>query len=81
MIEDMIDFFFLKILPVIFVMIVLGLLVIVPIAIKQNAEYQNCLKECFMQEHKTKECEYMLWKYENRTKNNTTVMPMPVVVR
>jgi len=36
---------------------------------------------CFMQEPRTKECELVLYKYENRTKHTTTVMPMPVVVR
>lgn len=39
------------------------------------------IEKCFMQEPRTKECELVLYKYENRTKNTTTVMPMPVVVR
>ena len=35
---------------------------------------------CFMQEPRTKECELVLYKYENRTKHTTTVMPMPMVI-
>lgn len=37
--------------------------------------------ECFMQEQRTKECELVLYKYEHRPKNYTTVVPMPVVAR
>lgn len=43
----------------------------------QNEE----IKACFMQEPRTKECEYILYRYENRSKHTTTVVPMPVVVR
>ena len=42
---------------------------------------RNEVDNCFMQEPRTKECELVLFKYENRTKHTTTVMPMPVVVR
>ena len=47
------------------------------VCVQENRE----VDQCFMQEPRTKECELVLYKYENRTKHTTTVMPMPVVVR
>ena len=51
------------------------------IAYKADKEQQTEVERCFMQEPRTKECELVLYKYENRRKHTTTVMPMPVVVR
>ena len=60
---------------------IIFLVSIVPFACYYNAKQEEELRECFMQEVKTKECEYKLYRYENRGKNHTTVMPMPVVIR
>jgi len=61
--------------------LVIFLIIIVPVACYHDAKLEEELRECFMQEVKTKECEYKLYRYENRSKNHTTVMPMPVVIR
>lgn len=56
----------------------------IPSCIKEDKARQEQIKECFMQEPRTKECEYLLWQYElkkKEPKNRTTVMPMPVIVR
>lgn len=45
-------------------------------AIKEQKEVDYC----FMQEPRTKECELVLYKYENR-RYHRKVMPTPVVVR
>lgn len=74
------DWFFEYVLPTFFTAIVVLILVGLPVACVNDARQEQIRKECFMQDVKTKECEYILWKYENRTKSNTTVMPMPVVV-
>lgn len=77
----MIDFLMNKVVMPFLILILLGMIIGVPIIIVQNERYESFLKDCFMQEHKTKECEYALWKYENRTKTHSTVVPMPVVIR
>lgn len=62
---------------------VLGIFCI-PSCIEQDKRERQQIKECFMQEPRTKECEYILWNYElkqNTPKNNTRVMPMPMVIR
>ena len=81
--KEMIDWFFEYVLPVLFVGLIVFLLACIPLAYKNDVKQEQIRKDCFMQEVKTKECEYILWKYENRTKSNTTVMPVsvPVVVR
>ena len=53
----------------------------IPSCIKQENEQQRQVEECFMQEQRTKECEYILWKYElnkKEPKHHPTVMPMPI---
>lgn len=34
--------------------------------INANKQYEQQLEECFMQEPRTKDCEFVLWKHENR---------------
>ena len=34
--------------------------------IKASKEYEQMLEECFKQEPRTKDCEFVLWRYENR---------------
>lgn len=56
----------------------------IPSCIEQEKRYQQQIKECFMQEPRTKECEYILWKYElkqNKPKYNPTLMPKPMIIR
>lgn len=79
----MIDWFFEYVLPTFFTAILVLILVGLPASCINDAKQEQVIKECFMQDVKTKECEYILWKYENRTKSNTNVMPVsvPVVVR
>lgn len=79
----MIDWFFEYVLPTFFTAILVLVLVGLPVACVNEGKQEQVIKECFMQDVKTKECEYILWKYENRTKSNTNVMPVsvPVVVR
>lgn len=48
--------------------------ILVLIMLCENKE----LKRCFMQEPKTKECEYVLWRYENRDKTSTVAVPVVV---
>lgn len=76
----MIDWFFENVLPTVIVALIVLILVGLPVACVNEGKQEQIRKECFMQKVKTKECQYILWKYENRTKSNTTVMPMPVVV-
>lgn len=56
-------------------------LVVLGICIYAYVQEINEVDRCFMQEPRTKECELVLYKYENRTKHMATVMPMPVVAR
>lgn len=57
------------------------LLVVTGLFIYASVNESREVERCFIQEPRTKECELVLYKYENRTKHTTTVMPMPVVVR
>lgn len=41
---------------------------------------QDRLKDCYIQEPRTKECQYEIWKYENREKSTHHVVPMPIVI-
>lgn len=34
--------------------------------INKSKEYEQRLEECFKQEPRTKDCEFVLWKHENR---------------
>ena len=45
-------------------------------AIVNRAEEQEQLEICFKQELRTKDCEYRLWKYENRRKTSTVAVPV-----
>ena len=91
MIDDIADFIMEYILtPFICVAIVgfVGLCVVglfcIPSCIMKDRAEQEQIKECFMQEPRTKECEYILWRYElkeKEPKHHTAVMPMPIVVR
>lgn len=42
--------------------------------IKTAYEREKELKECYFQSPKSPECEYMIWKYENRNKNSDVIM-------
>lgn len=54
-----------KIFAVFFITIlIVGVCVSIPFFIIQDMKYQDYLKKCYMQEQKTKQCEYALWKYE-----------------
>lgn len=64
MIEDIFDFFMTKIMPCIFMILVIGFICLIPSCIKYDVKRTNQVKECFMQDVKTKECEYILWKEE-----------------
>ena len=61
--------------------LIIFLVTMIPVACYYNAKQEEELRECFMQEIKTKECEYKLYRYEHKRNNHTTVMPMPIVVR
>ena len=86
--DDIMEFIMLKIIMPILVFgslifLIIGICVI-PSCIKQDINEKQEVERCFMQEPRTKECEYILWKYELKMKkptSRTTVMPMPVVVR
>lgn len=91
MIEDVMIFIVEKIITPFFIITiilficfcVLGIFFI-PSCIEQDKRERQQIKECFMQEPRTKECEYILWNYElkrNTPKNNTRVMPTPMVIR
>lgn len=80
-VRTMLDFIVEKVIMPFLILLLLGVIIGTPILFIQHNRYEAFLKDCFMQEHKTKECEYALWKCENRTKTQTTVVPMPVVVR
>lgn len=77
----MTDFIVDKIVIPLFILFILATLISVPVLFVQHRQHEAFLKDCFMQEHRTKECEYALWKYENRTKTQSAIVPMPVVVR
>ena len=47
---------------------------------QEEEQQQKEVERCFVQEPRTKECELVLYKYENRKKNTTTAVPvfMPI---
>lgn len=63
-----------------FILVIL-LFLVIGLCIYDFVKESREVDRCFIQEPRTKECELVLYKYENRTKHTTTVMPMPVVVR
>lgn len=67
-IDDVIPWVF----AVFFVFLVALLVFCIYCAAKEGEE----IKECYMQEIKTKECEYKLWRYENRDKTHTAAVPV-----
>lgn len=86
--DDIIEFILLKILFPIFVfgilIFVIGGIFTIPSCIKEEQEEKQRVEACFMQEPRTKECEFVLWQHElnmKKPESRTTVMPMPVVVR
>lgn len=86
--DDIIEFIMLKILLPVLVFgilsIVVGGIFLIPSCIKEEQEEKQRVEACFMQEPRTKECEFVLWQHELKMKkpeSRTTVMPMPVVVR
>lgn len=86
--DDIIDFILFKILLPVFVFgllfIVVGVIFAIPSSIKEAQEEKQRIESCFMQEPRTKECEFALWQHEfemTKPESRTTVMPMPVVVR
>lgn len=62
---------------ILFISIVLAGMVIAGYCQKQ---YDDGLKACYMQEPRTQDCEFMIWKYENRDKSSHHIMPVPVVI-
>ena len=56
----------------------------IPSCIKKDAEEKKQIEECFMQEPRTKECEFILWKHElkmSKPRNTHSTMVMPMVIR
>jgi hypothetical protein len=54
---------------VIIVVTILGFLAIDKVIsdnINKSKEYEKRLEECFKQEPRTKDCEFVLWRHENR---------------
>lgn len=51
-------------------LIICGLYWIIGVVIEDERQ----LKECFFQSPKTPECEYRLWKYENRDKSSDYIV-------
>jgi hypothetical protein len=86
--DGIIEFLMEKIIIPIFVfglaiIMILGIIAI-PLCIKQEAQEKQRIESCFMQEPRTKECEFALWQHELemiKSESRTTVMPMPVVVK
>lgn len=77
----MIDFMVEKMLmPLLMLVLIVGILSL-PVLFVRHKQYEAFLKDCFMQEHRTKECEYALWTYENRTKTLPAIMTTPVVFK
>lgn len=56
----------------------------IPSCIKQDIEEKRQIEECFKQEPRTKECEFILWKHElemRKPKNTHSTMVIPMVIR
>lgn len=61
--------------------IVIGLLIAFVVALLVfafvcEANTQERLEICYKQEPRTKDCEFFLWKYENRQKTSTVAVPV-----
>lgn len=41
-----------------------------------EAKNQHQIEICYKQEPRTKDCEFLLWKYENREKTSTVAVPV-----
>lgn len=65
----------------IFWLIIAILVVLFILCIYCAAKESKEIKECYMQEIKTKECEYKLWRYEGRDKTHTIPVFIPVYHR
>lgn len=68
------------VLPLLMLVLIVGILSL-PVLFVRHKQYEEFLKDCFMQEERTKECEYALWTYENRTKTLPAIMSTPVVFK
>lgn len=86
--DDIIDFVMEKIvIPVVvfgILFVIVGGIFAFPFYLKQEEEEKQMVESCFMQDPRTKECEFVLWQYElEKKESNTrsTVMPMPMVIR
>ena len=56
-------------------------LFLIPSCIKEEQEQERQLEECFKQEPRTKDCEYMIWQYEiKNSKPKHTTIAVPVVM-
>ena len=77
----MMDFIVDKIVMPMLILLLFATVIGIPFLFMQHRQHEETLKICYMQEDRTKECEYVLWKYENRTKTRSAIVPMPVVVR
>lgn len=77
----MLDFMIEKMLmPLLMLVLIVGILSL-PVLFARHKQYEVFLKDCFMQEERTKECEYALWTYENRTKTLPAIVSTPVVFK
>lgn len=88
MIIDFIKFGFLTIFGLVFfIFVVGGVLYFIYCAIggcEADRRKEEALQECFMQEPRTKDCEYMIWKYEiehAKPKNSSSFVPMPIIIK
>ena len=53
----------------------------IPSCIREDREREKQIEECYKQEPRTKDCEYLLWKYElkqRQPRNTTTAVPVIV---
>ena len=57
------------------------LIALIPIIIIADNNYQKEIKECYMQEVKTKDCKFKLWQYEHRNGSSSGVVPVPMIIR
>lgn len=76
MLDDIMDFFAVVLLPI----IIIGLLCLIPIAFYAHIKQEETIKECYMQEIKTKQCEYELYRYEHRDVSRTRTTPVPIFI-
>ena len=77
----MMDFMIEKmLLPLLILVLIVGILILPVLLVKHN-QYEVFLKDCFMQAERTKECEYALWQYENRTKISPAIVTTPVLFK